>query len=178
MNEKNICTELVRSINNTEGLFCYKIPDPGRRSTQQFIPARAFDILVCREGKFIAIEVKFQRGPNGISEARITEFEHRSLLAVEGAGGASYLLIAYYFYPTERQQERWNLPTKVKRIYYQRYHSFARLLEKGTVSFKTISRFPHIDYDRGWDLSFLKYASRSDVPWQPFQTRIREKNDH
>jgi len=172
--ESQVCTELVRSLNDVPNTFCYKIPDVGRRSTHRFIPARVYDLIVCHESKMVAIEIKHIKGPLSVNKSRITEFEDRSLMAVENAGGASFLLLCYWFYPTERQREKWDLPRKVKRIYYQRYYKLKKLFDKyGRIPYSLIRRFPHVDYDRGWAAPYLDQLYDSNQEWTPFKIRIK-----
>lgn len=174
MNEQQITTEIIKSINQLPNSWAWKCPDPGRRDLQRFIPARAFDVIVCKDGKFTAIEVKWINGPRSFNKSRMTEFEDRSLMAVEKAGGCAYLLLGYWFRTTEFQRDKYDLPSLVKRIYYRRYHRVSRLFREydNLIPYTVItSGFHRLDYKKGWDMSFLDNRTPSNLKWEPFIVR-------
>lgn len=174
MNEKGLCSELVKSLNQVEYAYCWKIPDVGRRTGQLFIPARSFDITLCYKGQYLAIEVKCIKSPSSFNASRITEFEDRSLLAVEKAGGAAFLFIGYWFKPTEKQQEKYNLPARVKIIYYKRYFEIDRLLveNNNVLPYQEIISWPSLTFKKGaWSTDFLRDTVPSHLKWKPFLIR-------
>jgi len=173
MNERGLCSELVKSINQVENTYCWKVPDVGRRTGQLFIPARAFDITLCYKGKYVAIEVKCLKSPSSFNGSRITEFEDRSLLAVEKAGGAAFLFIGFWFRPTVKHQEKYGLPSKVKIIYYKRYYEIDRLLVEGgnSLSYQEIISWPQLTFRRVWSVEFMNDLEPSRLKWKPFLVR-------
>lgn len=108
MTESDTNREIIHSICDIPRSWAWKIPDtsPMNRMTQRYVPARAFDISACIHGQFYAIEGKLVKSLGGLSANGITEFEKRSLAAVERAGGAALLAIAYHVQKATPQQMR------------------------------------------------------------------------
>lgn len=113
--EAQICSEIVNSINAMPEGWVWKIPDasPRNRTSQRYLPARAFDIVACVSGKFVAIEVKLVKGTVGLSSDRLTGFEAESLTAVDDAYGLPLIACAYFSPPGSRAghlRELWLIP--------------------------------------------------------------------
>lgn len=129
-NEKSLTTEIVFSINRQSDCWAWKIPDVSgkARNEQVFIPARAFDVAACIAGKSVAIEVKLLRGPYSMTEKKFTNFELRSLDAVDRAGGKSAVAVMYMFEPTEGQVEKYGFGDYVSEMYVIAYRDLEEMM--------------------------------------------------
>jgi hypothetical protein len=179
MNEKMLCTEIVTSLNKIPNTLAWKIPDtsPKLRTIQKFIPARAFDIMCCHNSVFVAFEVKHQKGPYSISIKRFTEFEVRCMLAVEAAGGAAYAAIGWWYYPTQRQMDKYDLDSREKKLTLIRADVLFRKLSFDTMSYtELLDMGETITYKRGWDLRRFLHFLPSDEAWSEFKVREASRN--
>lgn len=92
MNEKTV-TPWVRYSFERIGAWAYKIPDAPRYKGQQRMSpvARPFDLTICYEGQYHALELKFLRDYQAFGRRHLRESQVEHLDAVENAGGSSWV---------------------------------------------------------------------------------------
>jgi len=140
MKESQLCTEIVRSVNETPFSYAWKIPDvSGRdRQTHTFSPARGFDLVIVHKGNTALVEAKLIKAPTTVPPRKFTEYEHRSLDAIERANGIALIALGCVFEPTPIQRAKYELPAKVKELYLFPYYHLEELWESGEFSYPWI----------------------------------------
>jgi penicillin-binding protein-related factor A (putative recombinase) len=182
MKEKQLCTEIVRSINLIPQSWAYKIPDSSPRhiETESFRPARAFDITACIKGRYYAIEVKMIKGTGGLSKDRFTEFEIRSLVGVVKGGGSAVVAIGREY------TSDCIVYTELHLLPISRWYNLTkRLVGTKTVKINDIlSNSIEIGWGKNgiWKVeeglyqlqrkSIIWKVGEKDETWKPFKTRL------
>lgn len=160
MKESQLCTEIIKSVNIVPNSYAWKIPDvSGKdRATQQFAPARGFDLLIVHRGYSVAVEVKLIKAPTTVPPRRFTEFEMRSLDAIEKAGGRAWVMVGFVFAPTDVQIQKYDLPKRVRELYVTPFHHLEYLWEVGEYSYPWIredARCVKVEFQKGaWNFNF------------------------
>ena len=171
MKESNLCTEIVRSINRLRNSFAYKIPDISgmQRATSEFNPPRCFDILAVHGGVTYALEAKLIKSPTTLHSNRFTEFEARSLDAVERAGGYAYVAACYFFTPTDKQEIDYDIRGVVNELYFIPYYAMENAWREGKYTYEWIRDSGYVKFSKSkdlWDIDFSVLGYDSCKTWK------------